>query len=195
MIATFIGGFSLVTNAQLGIQAGYVNSVFKTEIGNVKSTSDAYNGFNAGITYDYNINEYFGLTTGLLYSLITNKEKTGGAEFTSTGHYATLPINIKGNYPINRSGSLRIFAFVGPDFILGIAGKSKSSIANVESSSKWYDDDHTKRFDIALGMGAGLQYNNIRLKFGYDLGLLNLSDLDNVTYKRNHFNISLGYLF
>lgn len=194
--------FTLSTNAQelkFGAQVGYVNSVSKMEVGNTTTKGDPFNGLNLGVTIDYSFNNYIGLQSGLVYSMIRHKDKSENAgvktKHTSTGHYVTLPVNIKGIYPIGGNG-LSVFAFLGPDFIFGVAGKNKTTIGDNKSDSKWYEKDSLlKRFDIALAMGAGLQYNQISLKFGYDLGLLNLIDSNDITSKRNHFNISLGYQF
>ncbi|MDR2009401.1 MAG: PorT family protein [Bacteroidales bacterium] len=199
----FSCAFGLSANAQgqFGLQFGYNNTKFKTKIGSTTTKSDPLNGFNVGLTYDYDFHKYVGLQTGVLYSLYHKKDELTVFGTTSTNkityHYATIPVNVKGKYEFGNSG-LSVFAFAGPDFIIGIAANSKTKIGNSpESSMNLYDDDYDfNRFDIALGLGAGVQYKSLRLKFGYDIGLLNLADTDGDNkYKRNYFNISLGLLF
>jgi hypothetical protein len=206
-VISFITIFSLASNAQVGLQMGYLNSTFKTKVDNTTSKSDRFNGLNAGLTYDYNfsISEHLGLQTGLLYSFIRHKENVEidllntDYDKTMTYQYATLPIHVKGMLSIGNNG-LSIFASVGPDIIFGIAAKEKAKgkmtgkDVNV-SESLYGNNSKLKRFDLALGFGGGVQYNSIRLKLGYDLGLLDLNDADNSKLKRNHFNVSLGYLF
>ena len=55
----------------------------------------------------------------------------------------------------------------------------------------------TSRFGLGLGMGAWCDIQDvIRVKLGYDLGLLNRAqNKDNFNYKESGFAISVGYLF
>jgi len=192
-------------NAQLGVQAGYVSSKFVGE----NPYTDPYNGFNAGLTYDMEIQGGVGLHYGLLYTLISDKESEDLFDATLTtksfGHFLNVPVQATYKYAINRD--LRIFAYAGPNFTMGVAGSNtlSSDATDRELKDSWYKegdglfgemigDSFYKRFDIQLGVGLGVQYSNFILKGGYDWGLLNPYGSD-FKANRNQFNISLGYLF
>lgn len=178
-------------SAQLGIQAGYVNSKFS-------EVDDHYNGFELGVNYQMPIMGGFGLDYSLLYTLITRSEDSDlFDDYKSTGHYLNLPVRVQFSYPINNSFS--IFAYGGPNFTLGVGGKNTRSVESVKIEQKWYGDDDNSwdlnRFDILLGLGVGVRYNNIILKGGYDWGLIDLDKSDDDSMHRNQFNISLAYIF
>ena len=191
-------------SAQLGFQAGYVNSKFVDK----NSKSDPFNGFNVGLTYDMEIQSGIGLHYGLLYTLISDKESIDllGVTLTgkSSGHFLNIPVQATYKYSINND--LGIFAYGGPNFAVGIMGSNTLSSSATDEKLKdgWYKegdgifgliDTSFDRFDIQLGVGLGIQYSNIILKGGYDWGLLNPYGDDNVKINRNQFNISVGYLF
>ncbi|MGB4577431.1 MAG: hypothetical protein WBI06_11085, partial [Paludibacter sp.] len=60
------------------------------------------------------------------------------------------------------------------------------------------DDDAVNdisRFDLQLGIGGGVQYQNIQLKVGYDWGLLDLDHRTDYLLKRNQLTASVLFRF
>lgn len=51
------------------------------------------------------------------------------------------------------------------------------------------------RFDFGLGFGAGVQFEDIQVGLGYNLGLANLSNADKITTRNNGLTFTLTYLF
>ena len=74
------------------------------------------------------------------------------------------------------------------------------SVSNVGSTSKSYDryeeDSNLQRFDVLLGVGAGIMVNEmIRFQAGYDFGMLNRYNTNNYALKRNQFTVGIAFLF
>lgn len=190
---------AITANAQLGIQAGYVNSQIYSKGDKV---SDPYNGLEVGLNYNMPIMGGFSLQYGLLYTMLTRKE-TGSllgvsTEYKSTGHYLNIPF--RAAYTYYFTNDFGIFGYGGPNFAIGLAGKDKASgstgVGEGSLDFNWYGDNGTRnRFDVKLGLGVGIVYKSLTLRGGYDWGLLNLSKDDNVKLNQNQFNISLGYSF
>lgn len=187
-----LAGFA-TANAQLGIHAGYVNSAMKGDVAN----SDSFNGFQVGLDYNMPIMGGFSLQYALDYTMLTKKYNVL-VDITSTGHYLNVPV--RAAYTYYFGPDFGIFAYGGPNFAIGVAGKDKASTSgggvSVEGND-WFSGDNAryKRFDVMLGLGGGIQYQNITLKAGYDWGLLNLSKISNFDINRNQFNVTLGYFF
>ncbi|MCL1821624.1 MAG: PorT family protein [Prolixibacteraceae bacterium] len=175
-------------NAQVGIEAGYVNSKFS-------KANEPFNGFRVGATYDMTVQGNFALNYGVGYTFLTQKNATGGSlasvELKSTGHYVDIPVRAMYSIPLNASS--KFFLYAGPDFYFGLAGKNKitGQVAGAEGNTThdWYGD--MKRFDVLLGAGGGIQFNRIRIKAGYDWGMVEV----NKSITRNQFNVSLGFMF
>jgi len=107
-------------------------------------------------------------------------------------------------FPIDNS--LKLFAFAGPNLNFGISQKTLNvtTIGSSEIKTTYdrykidTDDDDVydvNRFDLQLGLGAGAQYKNVQLRVGYNWGLLDLNNRDNVDLKRNQLAASLVFMF
>lgn len=173
-------------SAQFGIKVGYVNSKFVAKGNGVTIKTNALNGVKVGFDYDIAVAP-FGLSVrpGLNYTFITG-EMVDEADVTTSLHYLNVPIDLK--YAYNFNDDFGLFAVAGPKFVIGVAGK--------EDSLDLYKDDGMNRFDIQLGLGAGVRYKRVSLELGYDWGMLNLVDTgDDSTFKRDQFNLTLGLAF
>lgn len=183
-----------IVNAQLGVQIGYVNAKFYSDVPLFPAGLDNYNGLEVGPTYDQLIMGGLFMHYGLLYTYGTNSEKVGLVNVENTAHYLNIPVRLGYRHPI--SGKVSIFGYAGPNFTFGLAGKTSREIVGLTRNGKWYgEDSKLKRFDIKLGIGLGIQISNCILKGGYDWGLINAYDSDDFYARRNQFNISAAYQF
>ena len=83
------------------------------------------------------------------------------------------------------------FALAGPTFALGLSATNKENGATLDLF-----EDYLKRFDIKLGIGAGVCYNDlIEFRVGYDWSLLNISQVSSTTGHLNYLHIGLAYKF
>lgn len=191
-------------SAQLSVNAGYANSATTVKAGSTSNTADGVNGVTAGVGYDMNVQGGFGLFWGLNYTYAWNKEEGTFWGITGTSnsvdHYLDVPVRLTFGLPI--TDAFKVFAFGGPKFVYALAGKTTYSLSSGESSASSEPSDHYKdtdlsRFDIKLGLGAGVQFSNIIVKGGYDWGMLNqyTGDIDDYSSKINQFYVTLGVTF
>lgn len=214
--------------AQFGIEAGFVNSRYTQKSGDNKVTDDPLNGFNVGLNYDINIVKGLSIQPGISYTFLTDKEQSENIANIQKGkmtveHYLNVPIRIQ--YSVEVLRGLKIYAFTGPTFSVGLAGKKNYSVegsilgASINGdysydyfSGKVSSDNISKdvldkintgnfptynRFDILYGVGAGVTlFDIIEVKGGYDWGLLNrLKDTDDARMSRNQFFVSVAFRF
>lgn len=203
---------AVTANAQLGVKLGYVNSNFRAKSEGVVLKPSALNGINIGVNYDIAL-PVTGLSIrpGLSYTYV------GGEQFLAKQreHFMNIPIDIKYAYSFN--DNFAVYGFAGPKFAIGLAsiskvtsdgvtgtynnytGKSKISgdggsiSGNDENSSGEYS-----RFDLQLGLGAGVQFRAFSFELGYDWGLVNRlkkSVAEGATFKRGQFVMGFGYNF
>ncbi len=164
-------------SAQIGIQAGYSMSKVNDK------DADAISGFHVGPTYNMTIQGPISLQYGLLYNFVTSEilPKT-----TYTSHSLDIPVRVAATFPLTSGFSA--FGFAGPNFNLGLAD-------NIDNTNLFEQDKDRSRFNLQLGLGAGLQYNNIGVKFGYDFGLLDMHKSDIIDYKNNGLKVGLFFNF
>ncbi|MFV0470620.1 MAG: outer membrane beta-barrel protein [Paludibacteraceae bacterium] len=181
-----------LSNAQVGIQAGY---------GTETSSEDTYSlkGFHAGLTYEMGIQGPISLQYGLLYNYLTDSETVMSIETSFTKHIIDIPFRIAATFPLTSNG-LSAYVFGGPNFNIGIAGNTKIGDTTFEDIYK----DQTilgvtlkgqSRFDLQLGLGAGLKYNNVGVRFSYDWGMLNRVEDADPAVTANGLKIGLTYNF
>ncbi|NLO70080.1 MAG: porin family protein [Porphyromonadaceae bacterium] len=171
------------TTAQVGIQAG-----FSSNKSNLKN-SESINGFHVGPIYNMSIQGPISLQYGLLYNYLTRSTTIFGVTGTSSQHIVDIPVRVAASFPLE--SGISAFAFGGPNCSLG----GPSTVKSGSTSVNMYDDDDLSRFNLQLGLGAGLQYNNMGLKFSYDFGMLDMHKSDLINYKVNGMKVGLFYNF
>lgn len=164
-----------------------------------------------------------GLNYMYLGDKLAEQQITGiTVKFNRNDHYLNIPVDVKYAYAF--SDDFKVFAFAGPKFAIGLAssltanysgsilgqdyngkatisrysGKVTVKDGDAEIGENIFDDSgRYNRFDLQLGLGAGVQYKSLSLEFGYDWGLLNLAKnaAGDYRYKRNQLYLSLGYNF
>lgn len=188
--------------AQPSIGVGFVNSTDKAKAGNT-STTTSLNGFNVGASYNFNIAGALNVAPGLYYTLVTKSDADnflGVVDTKSdiTEHYLSVPVMFNVGLPLADGIVGRVYA--GPTLAYGLASntKVKASAAGFSNDTKVnnYDDDNYGRFDVMLGGGVAVDFFDIvRFKVGYDYGLVNRYDSDNITLHRSQLTVGVAYLF
>ena len=159
-----------------------------------------------------------GIAPGIYFDRLTRKEenKLGGITSTTNTTIMDLNIPIMLNYKLSFGDDFAIFAFAGPDIVLGLSAKSVT-VTKVEGVSGEDKDDYNyykkedganepalTRFDMGLMFGAGVQFTHFRVEAGYELGLLNRlgeKEYSNKvgswkgSEKFNRFFVGIGYAF
>lgn len=187
--------------AQMNVNLGYVNSTETTKVGSDKSTS-ALNGFTVGFGYSLELADDFYFTPGVNYVFLTGSEADGNAwlsyKGTVTEHYVNVPLTL--SFDFSLAPNVKCFLFAGPTASIGAASTTKvtGSVVGISADTTInnYDDDDYKRFDIMLGGGLGIKVSDkYCFKVGYDYGLLNRANSNNVTLHRSQLTAGIAFLF
>ena len=194
--------------AQLGIGVGY-NYLNTTERLADESDDESLDGFYVEATYDLNFLDAewgtLGLQPALRYTFggEVESERILGVNVKAsfTEHYLDIPVNVKYGYDVLPS-KLKIYAFAGPVFSLGLSSVMSISGDNSKVKTNLYEESDYGRFDLKLGLGAGVTVaEKFNVKLGYNIGLLNRYTGEQVRndYKyRRHtgvFYIGVGFNF
>ncbi len=194
---------SIKYRAELGYGQNFLH-------GNYSVTS-SYHVIKGGVNVEIPLNLGFGVETGLRYSVGFGKRNqvyahNDTAKFSYTGHYIDIPL--RANYTLPIFWGLKLFAYAGPTFNIGLVHKENVSLVwstpdpaptnplnyPVAGSYNSYAEN-LNRFNIQLGAGGGLQWRNYRIKSGYDWGLNNLSKDKNRPQRAQGWYVAFEYEF
>ncbi len=114
---------------------------------------------------------------------------------TANINYLEIPILIK--YGIQAGDNIAILPYVGPYFAMAIAGDTKLDAIGELPSEKpsSFDSGYFNRPDMGFKLGCGLEYNNLYVEVGYQFGVANIADGDDVTAHGNAFIANFGVNF
>ena len=156
-------------------------------------------GFHIGATAEFPISDAIGIEGGLLLSTkgTTYEIDLWGETFEARTHflYIDIPVTAKGYFDL---GGVKGYAAAGPYLGIGISGKSSlnDETEDIEFGS---DEGDTKRTDLGLVFGAGVEFSNVVVGLSYNLGLaniVNIDDNDNGYHMRNRvLQFTVGYKF
>lgn len=164
--------------------------------------ADAKVGLNVGVTLDVGFTERLFLLTGLEYNIkgakssgfLLDTNSPGYAKLTLNPMYIQLPLHFGYKLPIGKTTKL-VFRG-GTYFAYGVGGKAKLSVSNYGNEKvDVFQDGLLKKFDFGLGTGAGVELGKITLGMSYDIGLLDIWDVDGFSARNNSFDINVGYKF
>lgn len=194
--------------AQLSVNAGFTNSALKEKATvakeDIKETTKA-NGFYFGGDYNIKLGKGFGIAPGVEWiCVMDNNVKSFDALVTTVKgetkfkeHYINVPVDV--NWGIDLK-ILRVYVFAGPTFSFNVSSKTKATgEALGKEVTKEYDTKDVlgeyKNFDLMLGGGVGVDlFNKIRVKFGYDWGLMNRGNSD-LELHRQQLRVGVGFIF
>ena len=190
VIAAAILSFSAV-NAQVayvGFQS--VTGTHKTTSGSVTVTDKQSNsGFFVGGAMNFEIADALGIQPALEFSYAGRKEKdilNNDIKYSALG--VRIPIDV--NYGFEIADGFKLAAYAGPSIYFGISNQSKSD--NVTTN---YYENVLGRFGLGLGFGAWCDIQDmLRVKIGYDMGLLNRAKDDGVAYKEDALMLSAAHI-
>lgn len=188
------------------LEIGYNNPV---RLGsNVSKTY--FNGIKIGGTAEFDLKNNLSLLTGVLYNVVYSDKIQGYPDsatvtYQTFGHFLDIPLQITYSYPLTKN--LRLFAFAGPTFDIGLFQNTKiindqkynsenpyyvapGSFNLYNSSSGSY---MLNRINLQIGVGGGVQWKKYLLKAGYDFGLNNLDSSGANTLHQKGWYVTFGY--
>lgn len=194
------------------IEAGYSQPrLYSSEI-----SHRYFHGFRLGGTVDFQIPQanFLGIHTGLFYSYAFSNDAqkyyfssiSDSIKINTQGHYLEIPLHVTASY--NLFKTMRIFAFAGPNFSIGLyqPQKVETKITDGDGlqlikdlgyeigSSDLYSD-RLRRFNLQLEAGGGVQWWKLQAKGGYSFGINNLSKMDFHKQRQSGWFVSLAYEF
>lgn len=175
-----------VASAQvsLGVKGGLNMSNFSGDVNNNKAKV----GFHIGLAADYEFMYNNSIQTGLFFTTKGSKFEAGidglNVKETFNPMYLQLPVHYA--YKLDVSPGTRLVFHAGPYAALGLGGKA--------GDLKLFEDDILKRFDAGLGLGVGAEFGPILVDLGWDMGLVNISDIGGKIKNQNAY-LSVGYKF
>ena len=175
---------TMMANAQMSVQLGYLLNTEKSKVAGVKSSSN-YSGFMAAADYNLNLTGALSVAPGL--GLSYSFDNSNGAKYKELGLF--VPVDF--NYRFLASDALSLSVYAGPTIYYGLMSKDTST----DPAYNYYDNDNRR---LSLELGGGLWCDikeTVRVKAGYKWGLTNNSKIDGVTEKNNCLYLSVGYLF
>ena len=134
---------------------------------------------------------------GVFYGIFQQRSM---ASFKINPYYLEIPVHIGYKYAVNDNFSL--FANAGPYIAIGLFGKAKITAdgslvdggSKVSESENVFGDDGFKRFDLGLGLKAGIEISKkYQFSIGYDFGFIEAEEL--MGCKNRNLMISLGLMF
>ena len=125
------------------------------------------------------------LESGLYYT------ERGGKKNGTTIGYNNFEIPFLIKYGIQGTDEIAFLPFIGPYFSYAFSGKWK---ANGESGST-FRGDGLNHMNMGFKFGVGAEYNNLYLEVGYQLGVTNVSRVDNTSAHSNAIFANFGVNF
>lgn len=198
--------FSIDASAQLSIGAGFAKSDLKENVDlasvSQEKTANA-NGLYFGADYTFKFKYGFGFTPGIEWVYVADKNLkefgilNGSNETKFKEHYVNIPLDIDWGIDLK---VVRVFAFAGPTLSFNVS--SKTTVAGSSTEDKVSTKDFLEKlggkygaFDLMLGAGAGVDVlNMIRVKFGYDWGLVNRGN-DDLKLHRQQLKLGVAFIF
>jgi len=197
-------------------------------------------GFQVGVVGDYALSDAFSIQPGILFATQGNKtERSSDFEILNSRmrqeirttlniNYIKVPVNVQ--YKLNITGMNLLFQ-AGPYFGYGLGMRMKTEIIRKGVMDFGFGIEHAidekdffderfkmgsgdnmlyRAFDFGLGFGTGVQFGNMQVVLGYNMGILNIvnknisvfqgvplpEDILNDAIVKNHgLTLSLIYLF
>ena len=175
-----------IANAQTSFQLGFMTTSEKQDL-IIGDLSDNFSGFTVG--YDNNINLAGDLNVAPGLTMAFSLDNDNDEKYKEFN----LMIPVDFNYGFQLGNAIKLYLFAGPTIDFGLMAK--------DGDDNYYDSDFQlmKRFNVLLGGGAWVDINDlIRIKAGYKVGMLDVKGDDIIgvdSWKKNRFNISVGYIF
>ena len=109
-------------------------------------------------------------------------------------NYLELPVLIK--YGVQVTDDIAVLPYIGPTFRFGVGGKLKfdEGTGNVTSQSAFGSNKYL-RPDVGIKIGCGAEYNKLYLELGYQFGVTNIYDSDNISQHNGAFFANFGVNF
>ncbi len=206
LLLAFLVVASLANAQTYRLELGYNNPV---RLGPT-SSSTYFNGIKLGGTAEFDLKNNLSLLTGALYNIVYADKLQGypnsqTVTYQTFGHFLDIPLRVTYTYPITKN--LKVFAFAGPNFNIGLFQNMKiTSTQTYSENDPLYikpgsfnrysgTDYQLNRLNLQIGVGGGVQWKKYQLKGGYDFGINNLDKSGTGNLYQKGWYVSAAYQF
>lgn len=180
-----------VAYSQVGIRVGVNLANQKFESQGITVEPSSILGLNAAVVYNIEVSELFSVQPELHFIQKGSQiEIPPLGDFKTTGNYLELAVAAKFNV-VKFGESDKVYVAVTPS--AGYLLSAKTKVGDESEDYEFTDDDN--RIDFGIGLGAGVQFAGVFLDVRYNIGLANLTKVDDSSVKNNGILIGLGYMF
>lgn len=190
-VILMVMAFAMNAQAQtIGLKAGLNMASMVIEVDDEKADDIKMKpGFHIGATFEMPFGDMLAFEPGALLSTKGYKLDGDPDDYVFNVMYVEVPLNAKAYFDI---GEVKLFALAGPYIGIGVTGTSK--VGDESEDIEWGTEvDEANRIDYGLNIGAGVQIGAIEAGIGYGLGLGNMSNADDHSYKHRVLGISVAY--
>ncbi len=198
-----------VSAQRWGVEASYTLTGLQQKHNNAAGDFSLMNGCYLGLRYDYNFlnseaSSKLMLGGALLFEMRAGRYDINWYESGSTLSpmlfYGIVPIDLTFAQPFGKKrDNLSYFVFLGPRLNVGIFGSTKEHYylaTRDQIEDKKPFEGAYNRFDAGIGVGAGIQYDWLSVKFTYEFPLTNsTNNAEPNMMKQHQFKFSVGYFF
>lgn len=136
------------------------------------------------------------LESGVYYS------ERGGDKDKITVNYTCLDVPLLIKYGIQVSDDIALLPYVGPYFSYAFSGKTKQPSVSGTGTDKVGTFDEKRaitggfsRANMGFKIGCGAEYNKLYLEAGYQIGVTNISKVDDMSAHSNALYVNFGINF
>lgn len=195
---------SMSAQLSFSVNAGMADDVLVskwTVDGKDKTQSENMSGAYLGFTTSYELVPGVAINSVMqvkyLFSLNeVNATPTRTEQVKQARNILSLEMPLRASY-CYKVGDVGMFVYAGPVFEIGLINNQVTPADSDDPKivSYYGDDSPMKRYDMRMGGGVGLTYKNFLLKGGYDFGLLDRSNHEDVSFHTRSLKVGLGYTF
>lgn len=153
-------------------------------------------GFHLGGLAEIPLSDNFVLQPAIMYSTKGSRYSLdmGEADYEmSMGpNFIEVPIYFAYKFELE---SMILFLKAGPYGAYAVGGQGKADEEDWDLEFGEGEEKDMKPLDFGLGVGGGIEFNNLIVSVQYEFGLTNLAPVDDAEMKISVFSISIGYLF
>ena len=185
------GGFSLSeSTVYYGVRVGLNVS---TLTGDGTDDAKAKAGMNLGGVIGLRVSDAtpIFLESGVYFTMCGAK---GEAKTEVNLNYLEVPVLIK--YGIQVTDDIAVLPYLGPTLRFGVGGNQKLLDDNGDLYTRTsFKSDRYSRPDVGMKLGCGIEYTKLYLELGYQFGVTNILDNDNLSQHNGAFFANFGVNF
>jgi len=192
VIILFVFQYFNVEAQRLGIKGGPdilgVNYNYNGEPKN----SNPQMGFHLGLAMELKLSNSFALGSGVYFTEkgfqedyhLPDKDKT-------TFFYMDIPALLVYKIPTAYNN---LYFHAGPYLGIGLFTNLTGSSFEMEDGFG-VDPEQYRKYDLGLGLGGGIEYDNLRLGLAYSVGLFDIRNATDTDVKNMVLGIDVAYMF